>query len=99
MQELTPINGRIAVEPKLRSKDLEDQLNKKIPGFVYQAPDGMEGLPDRGIVYKLPEDYDGDLKVGDYVVFKEDKPKGYKWDGRTLFFLKPEQIVCTLEEE
>lgn len=98
---LRPLSGKILVEPILRS-EVEAAAVKSRSGLFIPPPDNklnsFEGMPNEGRVYALPDDYDGELKVGDHVIFSEMTPKGFKHDGKKLFPLELKQIVATINE-
>lgn len=99
---LTPLPGHIIITPYLHSDAMAKSVHER-SGLYIPKPDNkhsFEGVPSRGFIVALPENYDGELKVGQQVIFSENQPKGFKDpddDKRTLFALKLEQIVATLE--
>lgn len=99
---LTPMPGHIIVTPFLHSDAFAKSVQER-SGLYIPKPDNkhsFEGVPSRGFVVALPEKYDGPLKVDQEVIFSENAPKGFKDpadDKRTLFALKLEQIVATVE--
>ncbi len=106
---LTPVNGYYFVEPQLHSDRKTEELRKRVAesGSGILIPDhkpdntrhDFEGIPCFGTIRFVPADADPNLPVGMRVVFKEDNPKGFKWEGMKLFPLKAEQIVAGLVED
>lgn len=100
--KLTPLPGHVIVTPFLHSEAMAKSVHER-SGLYIPKPDNkhsFEGVPSRGFVVALPEKYDGPLKVDQEVIFSENAPKGFKDpadDKRTLFALKLEQIVATVE--
>lgn len=100
MSGLIPVSGNLFVRPVLASEERAEAIAKR-SGLLIPKPDNkhsFEGVPNQGIIYALPADYSGSLKVGSRVVFDEKAPKGFKWDGFTLFPLKIEQIVAEVAQ-
>lgn len=107
--KLTPVNGNFLVEPRLHSQVKTEQLRERVEksGSGLLIPDikpdntkhDFEGIPNQGIIRFLPEGYDGELAVGTMIVFDEQNPKGFKWDGMTLFPIKRDQIVGVFADD
>lgn len=95
-----PTSGNVALRPILPSEARADEVRKR-SGLYLPKPTNsggsFEGIPSQGIIFALPDEYDGDLKIGDRVVFSEQAPKGFKFEGETLFVFKLEQIVARVE--
>lgn len=97
MEEITPLNGFILVEP-MDHQDFQATKNRleKAGLFIGDAPK-MQGPPNQGIVRAIAEDI-ADIKVGDHVVFNEPSPKGFKHDEVGLLPLKLEQICGVVND-
>lgn len=105
---LIPTNGNYMIEPQLHSTRKTEELRKRVAesGTGILIPDhkpdntkhDFEGVPCIGTIRFVPPDADPNLPVGMVVVFSEQNPKGFKWDGMTLFPIKREQIVAGLVE-
>lgn len=94
--ELEPMPGFILIEPEDR------QPRQTASGILIKEPK-FEGAPIAGRIYAIagsgiPEGY-AELKVGDRVIFKEEAPKGFKFEGKSLFALKPEQIRARIDKD
>lgn len=93
---VTPKNGYVCIEIKKFSDKRAQEIKKKT-GLELVSPE-YEGLPTEGIVYMLPENYEGELEAGLHVVYKEQNPKGYRVDGKEVLFTKEENIIAILPE-
>ena len=104
---ITAVNGNFLIEPVLRTEkereELKDRLQKS--GLVMPESagksnnrDNFEGVPSTGYIRYIPESYEGELKVGMFIVFEEQNPAGFKHEGVTLFALKDYQIVAVVTE-
>lgn len=104
---ITPVNGNFLVEPMLRTeienKELKDRMAKSgllVPDAAGK-PDNknkFEGVPNQGVIRHIPESYKGELKVGQMIVFAIESPSGLKWEDKTLFAVKADQIVAVITE-
>jgi co-chaperonin GroES (HSP10) len=73
-------------------------------GIFEIAPPKLEGLPNRGFVLAMGKDAkiefatsDGETKelaVGDYVVYDEKQPEGFKWDGYDVIPVRAANILA-----
>lgn len=98
---LIPAKGRVIVKVYLRSKAEAEAVQKRSGLLIPTQKDNkhtFEGVPNEGFIYALPDDYSGPLKLGQHVVFDEDSPKGFKWQGETMFALKTDQIAAIIED-
>ena len=104
---LKPVNGYYFVEPILQSTAKTEELRKRAGKSGLLIPDhkpdntrhDFEGIPVMGTIRFVPDDADPGLTVGMTVVFNEQNPKGFKWEGMTLFPLKHDQIIAGLLED
>lgn len=70
-------------------------------------PDSIkEGPPVKGKVYSVGDNVnDGDrplhhpIKPGDLIIFKEDSPRGFKYEDKVLFKIHKSQVWGLFEEE
>lgn len=96
---LVPINDTALIEPKLRSAKFADEVMAR-SGLYMPKPENtqhsFEGIPNEGDIFALPADYSGELKVGMRVVFKENRPAGFKFDGHKLLPIKIDNIEAEL---
>lgn len=81
---LNPLKGEIIVEL------IEPETETKSGLLV--IPDKMQPIPNRGIVYAIASDIE-ECKVGQEIVFKENHPKGFKFDDKKLLKIKKEQLM------
>lgn len=104
---ITAVNGNFLIEPVLRTEkeraELKDRMEKS--GLVMPEnagksnnKDNFEGVPSTGYIRFIPEAYQGELKVGMFIVFDETNPQGFKYEDMTLFALKDFQIVAVVTE-
>lgn len=101
LKSITPNPDSCLVEAYLPSKAFGDDLKKRT-GLLYQTKHdkktSFEGIPNRGYIYALPADYDGPNKIGQQIVFDDNSPQGFKWNGKTLFPIKLEAIAAIISE-
>lgn len=99
--EINPKPGQALIEPHLHSQEHADTIQKR-SGLLIPPPDNkhsFEGIPSMGTIYKLPTEYDGELQVGMMVTFKEDSPKGFKFEDRPLFAIPIDNISGIINKE
>lgn len=89
--KMLPIPGYIIVEPEDRAEQIAPKH-----GLVIAEPK-FQGPPNIGTIYQVAEGEDT-FAVGMRVVFKEEHPKGFKWDDRTLFRLDRDQIILIINQ-
>lgn len=95
--EINPI-GKVLVEIHFVSDIRKDELKRRT-GLELPDPDNhhtFEGLPNRGWIRYIGSqcDLSDDLKIGTEVVFREDHPKAFLWQGMQLLALAPDQIMA-----
>lgn len=99
---ITPVNDHVLVEPILHSEQRAKEIMER-SGLYIPKPDNkthsFEGIPSQGLIYALPADYSGPLKVGMHIVFSEAAPKGFKYDDRTLFPIAIDKIVAEVKND
>lgn len=99
---IIPSAGICLVEPYLHSKAYADEVKSRSGLYVESKPDHkstFEGVPNRGFIVALPENYAGDHKVGQQIVFNEESPKGFKWNDKTLFPIQIKNIAAVIVED
>lgn len=86
---MKPLNDFVIVEPIERN----DEIKQQFKHIVVQAPKN-QGQPLKGFVRFISDELqDTQYKIGDTVVFKEDQPSGFKYDGVGYFALHHKQIL------
>lgn len=94
---ITPVAGRALIEPILHSEARAKEVMDR-SGLHLTKPDNklnsFEGIPNQGVVYALPDAYEGPLTVGMHVVFVENAPRGFKHDDRVLFPIDLDMIIA-----
>lgn len=88
---LQPLSEYVLVEPEDRSKSA---YSSKAGLLV--APPEFEGNPNIGRVHAVGSKVTT-VKPGDRVVFKADKPRGFKHEGLKLFRLHIDQIGAIIK--
>lgn len=95
---LKPTPEKLLIEIIEIGEHRAQEAAKRIPGFQIPPPP-LEGVPNTGRVYMIGEDVRQDgLKAGDLVFFNEQRPKGFRWEGKRLFAMLPEQILAVITE-
>lgn len=104
MGTLNPIGDNIVVEI-LSNNTLDDEATVKrleAIGIKAAAPDKdkVQGYPTRGRVIALGPKVAGmlpnELLIGQTIVYDERHPKGFKFAGKKLLSIKPQQVQATL---
>lgn len=108
MPELNPLPSKIIVEIiSERDQEIaEAEAVTKRSGILVPPPkdsgEKVYGAPTQGIVYAIgseaAEKLDG-VKVGDHVIYRELKPKGFNFDDKKLLALTADQIVAVVEPD
>lgn len=101
---LIPRAGTVLVTQHLQSEAEAADLRKRMAKVGLLGPQKVtkefEPIPSVGFIWALPEGYSHDyIKVGAKVVFKEQNPKGFKWEGEKLLSLDLEQIVAVVLDD
>lgn len=99
---LNPLKGKLIVRAFLHSEALAEEVKTRSGLLVATQKDNksnFEGVPNRGFVYALPAGYDGELKVGQQIIFDEKSPKGVKWEDQTLFVINLDQVGAIVTED
>lgn len=83
--KLIPLGDRVLLEPIFPKQELAEKLEENSGLSLPPIDDkqSFEGVPEKGIVRELPEEYDGPLKIGMKVFFKSERPSGFKLDDGT----------------
>jgi co-chaperonin GroES (HSP10) len=94
--ELTPLAGRIFIEPD----DAINYVTKS--GFVVgpgkNKADRLRQAPKSGWIRHLAPDLEGEFNIGDKVVFNEPNPKGFKLNGERLIPISKDQVIAIIGE-
>lgn len=93
---IKPAAEYILVEPITRGEQRRREIESRSALLVPDPP--AEGPPNMGVVYAIGSDISLDISVGETVVFREDSPKGFEWEGVKLFPLRAEQILAKIQE-
>lgn len=96
------VAGKVLIEPYFNSKALAAEVKKRSGLEVAKIRDNktsFEGVPNQGFIYALPADYHGELRLGQLVIFRNSNPKGFMWEGKTLFPLELDQILGIVKED
>lgn len=98
MLEVTfnPIGDKVIIEPVLNSQ-LAAQDLKKRTGLILASPK-HQGIPIIGDVVAIGPDVDR-CKVGDRVMFKEQSPRGFKWEGKGYIPTTNNHILALVTED
>ena len=91
-----PVAGSVLLEPVLQRAEWAENVEKR-SGIIIPPPDNkhsFEGVPNQGIVFSLPDGYDGPLQVGMRVLFDDKNPHGFKHDGKPIIRIKLENILA-----
>lgn len=102
MANIKPANGRVLIELVLRSQAYAEAVHKRSGLFVPPPENKMhsfEGIPNEGVVFALPDDYNGPLQIGDRVIFNESNPKGFKFEGHKLLPVDVDQIMGVIDAD
>ena len=96
-EKIRPVDGNVLVEPTMPSKKRAQEVMDR-SGLYMAKPDNkttsFEGIPKTGVVYSLPDSYDGPLSEGMTVVFDDQKPKAFKWEDKTIFRVSLDRILA-----
>lgn len=91
-EELVAVGNWVLLEIILHSDMRAADVKSKIPGFVMAKPE-FEALPMFGKVYKVGDGVKNpEFKIGDIVIFKEDKPHAFTHNGIDYLPVRPDQI-------
>lgn len=97
---LQPIGNNVIVEPILQSEARAADVKAR-SGLLLAKPtnsgQSFEGIPNQCRVVALPKKYKGPIKVAGRYVMSEKAPKGFKHEGKTLFYLEQEQLVAEVK--
>lgn len=96
--KLVATKNNVLIEPILNSTVRANEAAKR-SGLIIPRPQNklmdFEGIPNQGSIYSLAPDYEGELAVGDHVVFiRDEKPTAIKHDGLKLFRIPVDKIVA-----
>ncbi len=83
---MKPIPGYVLLTPFSERDNFADDLKARTGLHMPTAE--FKGIPNQGIVYALPHDYDGELKKGDRVVFNDKAPQGVNFEGIKVIRIK-----------
>lgn len=98
---LHPMPHVVIVEIITQLEHEQSELSRKIPGFERAKSDkDIQGPPNMGKVYAAQPVVmrEHGIKLGDTVIFKEDKPKGFEWENKKLLAIRPDQIMGVIYE-
>lgn len=84
-------NILVEIEDRVKLAMGLDDDGQTTSGFFVPPPE-FQGIPNSGTVVAIGKDVVFP-RVGDRIVFAEDKPKGFKWDGRKLFKLPADNVL------
>jgi co-chaperonin GroES (HSP10) len=97
--QLVPRDKTIALELSLPRASWAKKIKAR-SGLLVPPPDKMysfEGIPQKGVVYALPESYKGPLKAGMLVIFKDNAPKAFKFEGKDLAIMELSKITAIVD--
>lgn len=88
-------NQYVLVEP-INQNDIKAQEIAERSGLIYKPK--YQGAPDRGYVRFISNEIKTPLyKVGDVVLFKNDIPDGFKYNGVSYLPIEHNQIMAVLK--
>jgi len=94
---IKPTRDKILIEILTIGDKRAQDAAAKIPGFEIPDPE-FQGIPNQGRIYAIGEDAELEAAVGDMVIFRETKPRGFKHEGLKLFAVYPSQVIARIED-
>ena len=73
-----------------------DNRNKTQSGISIPITKDNPFVPNMGIVYLLPKHYDGEICIGDNVVFEKYKGKRLFYNNRQFLMFDVDYILCKI---
>ncbi len=93
---LSPMNGWAFVA-------FQPLIDRKTESGFLVPPPKQEGMPNRGVILALADDakleyktLEGEVKklaVGDFVVYDEHSPDGFKWQGNKIIPVHKDHLL------
>ncbi len=94
---LEPIGDKVLIEILTRAEAEKAHLEKSTSLLIPELK-GVQGEPDRGVVYAISSDIEKpEYSIGDTVVFhSEDIFEGFKHDGKNLVAVHDFEILARI---